>query len=63
MILASSIPHEDHSSGQPKPQPPPAPVKATNEDPAVTRLKALALQAKRQGDMAKAKEYIVQLRV
>jgi hypothetical protein len=27
------------------------------------RLKALALQAKNQGDMAKAKEYIIQLRV
>ncbi|CAF3410052.1 unnamed protein product [Rotaria socialis] len=34
----------------------------TDTDPAVARLKSLALQAKQQGDMAKAKEYIVQLR-
>jgi len=32
-------------------------------DPAVARLKTLALQAKQQGDIAKAKEYLIQLRV
>lgn len=35
----------------------------TNEDPAIARLKALALQAHRQGDKAKAKEYVIQLKV
>ncbi|CAF1370093.1 unnamed protein product [Adineta steineri] len=34
----------------------------TNADPTITRLKMLALQAKQQGDMTKAKEYILQLR-
>ncbi|CAF0956829.1 unnamed protein product [Rotaria sordida] len=42
-----------------KPQAPPT---STDSDPAITRLKSLALQAKQQGDMAKAKEYIIQLR-
>ncbi|CAF0721649.1 unnamed protein product [Adineta ricciae] len=40
----------------------PVPPTTTDSDPAVARLKALALQAKQQGDMAKAKEYIIQLR-
>ncbi|CAF3908062.1 unnamed protein product [Rotaria sp. Silwood2] len=42
-----------------KPQAPPT---STDSDPAIARLKALALQAKQQGDMTKAKEYIIQLR-
>ncbi|CAF1013356.1 unnamed protein product [Rotaria sordida] len=41
---------------------PQAPPMSTDSDPAITRLKSLALQAKQQGDMAKAKEYIIQLR-
>jgi hypothetical protein len=41
-------------------QPPPT---ATNQDPSIARLKTLALQAKQRGDMTKAKEYVIQLRV
>jgi hypothetical protein len=41
-------------------QPPPT---ATNQDPSIARLKILALQAKQRGDMPKAKEYVIQLRV
>ncbi|CAF1008853.1 unnamed protein product [Rotaria sordida] len=43
---------------------PPAPVVTTsnNTDEAVERLKSLALQAKAAGDMAKAKEYLIQMK-
>lgn len=40
------------------------PVSNTNSsDEAIARLKQLALQAKSAGDMAKAKEYIIQMKV
>lgn len=56
---------------QPAPRaavPPPSTIPVTvtstaTADPAAERLKALALQAKQRGDMAKAREYIIQLRV
>ncbi|CAF4820597.1 unnamed protein product [Rotaria sp. Silwood1] len=41
---------------------PQAPPTSTDSDSKIARLKSLALQAKQQGDMAKAKEYIIQLR-
>jgi hypothetical protein len=34
-----------------------------NSDEAIARLKSLALQAKANGDMIKAKEYLIQMKV
>ncbi|UJR21607.1 hypothetical protein I4U23_024689 [Adineta vaga] len=68
------VPHPSQPRAVPLPQPAPTvnnpvvyrtqvpPTTTTDSDPAISRLKALALQAKQKGDMAKAKEYILQLR-
>ncbi len=36
---------------------------SNNSDEDIARLKALALQAKAEGDMSKAKEYLIQMKV
>jgi len=42
----------------------PAPVSTSNNsDEAIARLKSLALQARASGDMIKAKEYLIQMKV
>jgi hypothetical protein len=36
---------------------------SNNSDEAIAQFKSLALQARREGDMAKAREYLIQMKV